>query len=269
MSLAIKGRLLSSFYRPIAVIRGGPSNGKYLVVSDREMVDGKTAIVLPQGVFELIPETREKIAQHIHIVGPSGCGKSSVCEEIASNASDKVVVISADEDDDPNLKSVDMRLKASPELCELEVSKLRNGLIIFDDVEGVPKDTQKALNVFKQALHERGRKFGLKTINVYHRAADGNNTKSSLNEMTHCVVFPRFCNKNTRYMLKTYACVPENLCDLLKEKPCWGRRVLIAVNDTPCYMVGERCATIIDSTLLEAICKFKHKKQISKLKEDM
>ena len=265
MSLRIK-KLLKHGDRPIAKIIGGPDAGSFIVVSDR--LDGAEAIeVGPEARLKLIPECRDKTAQHIHIVGPSGCGKSSTCQEFVDGFAGKSIVISADEEQDDNLANVDGRMKADDTMHEIDMEELKHPdgtMVIFDDIEGVPKPVAKSLNVFKRGLHERGRKFNICTINVYHRGADGENTKSALGEMTHLVIFPQFANnQNTRYLLAKYAGLPENFADLLSN-PAWGRRVLIAINDVPQYIVGEHAAAILNHTTIMALAKH-HKKAHSKM----
>ncbi len=267
MSLRLK-RELSEGDRPIARVVGGKPDGNcFLVVSD----DHKGVEALEIGMdsrFELIPECREKTAQHVHVVGPSGCGKSSTCQELVNNYPGKSIVVSADEEEDSNLSHVDGRIKADETLGELEIEELRspNGtMVIFDDIEGVPKPVAKSLNILKRALHERGRKYGICTVNVYHRGADGESTRSSLGEMTHMVLFPQFANnQNTRYLLSKYAGLPENFCDLLSN-PLWGRRVLIAINDVPQYVVGEHAAAILNHSTIEALAKHHRKAHAAKI----
>lgn len=272
MSIYISEKPKSRQDRPVAICMD--SDGEtpdMLFVSENP--SGDQAIKLDEELrFKLIPDVRKKVSQHVHIVGPAGSGKSSVGEEFASEFPGKVIVVSADEGEDPALMSVDGRLRADSDMQDINVEDLKsdNGvLIIFDDIEGVPKDVTKSLNVFKRALHERGRKFGVKTINIYHRGADGESTKSSLGEMTHLVVFPRFANnQNTRYMLSKYAQMPENLCDILNS-PHWGRRVLIAVNDVPQYMIGDRAACIINHSTLNALSKYHKKLSVDEIKKQL
>lgn len=269
MSLRITKKLKQED-RPIALIRGGELDGQFLCV---DTFIGTEAIIIPEDSrFTFVPELREKTAQHVHIVGPSGCGKSSTCQEFADHFPGKRIVVSADEDEDPALKNVDGRIKADSKMDEIDVERLKtdNGLmVIFDDTEGVPKPIAKSLNTFKRALHERGRKYGICTINVYHRGADGENTRTSLGEMTHLVIFPHFANnQNTRYLLSKYAGLPDNFCELVKG-PQWGRRVLIAINDVPQYVIGEHAAAIINHSTVQALAKHQRKKEAKKIADAM
>lgn len=269
MSLSVK-KQLSKGDRPIAVIEGGDLDGHYLVVYEKP---GTEAVIIPpESTFRFVPELRERTAQHVHIVGPSGCGKSTACQEFATNFPGKTIVVSADEEEDPALADIGVRVKADADMDKIDLETLRddNGvMVIFDDIEGVEKPVERALNTFKRALHERGRKYGVCTLNVYHRGADGQNTRSSLGEMTHLVIFPRFANnQNTRYLLSRYAGLPENFCDLVSS-PHWGRRVLIAINTVPQYIVGEHAAAIINHTTIEALSKHARRAEAKKIQAAM
>lgn len=259
MSLYIKNHA-STNDRVIAVINGGDLDGNVLCVSDKP---GTEAITIPmEASFKFVPELRDRIAQHVHIVGPSGCGKSTTCQDFVDNFPGKSIVVSADEDEDPALSNIGLRLKACEDMGKIDIEDLKcpDGLmVIFDDIEGVDRPIEKALNIFKRALHERGRKYNICTINVYHRGADGQNTRTSLSEMTHLVIFPRFCNnQNTKYLLTRYAGLPDNICDLLTG-PQWGRRVLIGINTVPQYIVGEHAAAILNHTTILALAKHARK----------
>lgn len=252
--------------RAIAIIDGGEEDGSYLVVDEKP---GTEAIILPDtSKFRLLYDQRKNTAQHIHIVGPSGCGKSTVSQEIVSEFPGKVIVVSADQDQDPALKDINARIKADEFMHEIDIDTLKKKdgvFVIFDDIEGVPKPVADSLNIFKRALHERGRKYGIRTINVYHRGADGQSTRSSLGEMTHLVIFPHFANnQNTRYLLSKYAGLPDNFCDLVKD-PIWGRRVYIGVNDVPQFIIGERAAAIINHSTIQALSKYYRKEEAKRI----
>lgn len=274
MSLFIT-KTLGKKDRPVSLIRGGDLDGQFLCVSE-DVVDGSEGIQIPPNSrFTFIPEIRNRVAQHIHIVGPSGVGKSTCAQELCDCFPGKRIVVSADEDDDPAIKNVDMRLKAEKDIQDIELDDLQHDkgvMVVFDDIEGVSKDVSKALNVFRRALHERGRKFGICTVNICHRGADGENTRSALGEMTHLVIFPHFSNnQNTRYLLEKYAGLPANFSDLVSG-PQWGRRVMIAINDTPQYVIGEHAASIIEHSTLLALSKHSRKilaKRVAKKLEDI
>jgi len=236
--------------------------GKQLlcVVDDDSLTEdeerGKQAVTLSDGRFCFLPESRDRVAQHIHIAGPSGCGKSSWAGEFARKFRDerggRVVVVSADEEDDPAIpegQACDLRLQLSEELggvaLEDVVEEEQPLLLIFDDVEGVAEPLQKALQTFRQAALERGRKYGVSTVNIFHRAAAGKATRDSLNEATAYVVFPRGgLTKNTRYALTEYGGQHPDMPNRLKRRH-WGRTVVVT-NTCPQLAIGERAAALLD-----------------------
>lgn len=235
------------------------SQSGYLCAVDDD-AEGDQAIELPEGdAFQVLPETREALPQHIHVVGPSGSGKSTWAGNFARLFSrekgGRVAVISADAADDPALPC-DVRLQVCPELADVDLESIADPgqplLLVFDDVEGIPKKEAKSLEQFRKAALERGRKLGISTINIYHRGASGGSTRDSLGEATGFVVFPRAgLTANTQYMLKNYAGVPGSLLSLLRKLPEWGRSVFVS-NSAPPVAIGGRRAALLDPFEIEA-----------------
>jgi hypothetical protein len=222
--------------------------------------EGAQAIELPEhDEFHVLPELRENVAQHIHLVGPSGVGKSSwagqFAERFRRERNGRVVVISADAADDPAIVA-DARFPVSADLADVDISQLAEGgplLVIFDDVEGVPRDLSQSLAQFRKALLERGRKLQISTINIYHRGASGSATRDSLNEATGVVVFPRGgISSNTKYMLRNHFDIPDGFMTLLRKSRPWGRSVYIS-NTFPPIAVGGRRAALLDADEIEKI----------------
>ncbi len=218
--------------------------------------------------FSPMPECRNQVACHIHCVGPSGCGKTTWANGYAKAFREftggSVVCISADVEDDPNL-DCEMRIGVStPEFAALRLddfipeNRLEDPpvLIIFDDIEGLPAAEMKAVRVFEQATKERGRKFNVHSISVYHKGASNNNTKSSLSEATKFVVFPGHINANTTYMLDKYAGLKPEITAMINRGK-WGRWCEITPGQT---VVGTHRAIKFDSAKLLALAKAEKKR---------
>lgn len=248
--------------RPIAVIvpsaDGQPE--EYIVLRD----GGSQAIEAPEGKrLMLLPELRDKTASHVHCAGPSGCGKSTWANEYArlhrEHLGGRTLVVSADPEPDPALLDVDGRVGIDESLAELSMEELRQSaegnplLVIFDDVEGMDRTRTKALQAFVQAVKERGRKYGVSSLSIYHRGAANKATAASLAEATGFLVFPGSVNNNTRYMLQQYAGLPPEFLSTIK-RAGWGRWVFV-FNGSPPFAVGERKAAILDPVVLEAFAK--------------
>tara|TARA_R110000868_G_scaffold84595_3_gene238448 strand:- start:1004 stop:1915 length:912 start_codon:yes stop_codon:yes gene_type:complete len=229
--------------------------------------DKAQALTAPKGDhFVPLAEIRPNVASHLHVSGPSGCGKSTFANMYAhafkNCHSGLVYVISADAEPDANLDCVDVRVPIDESLASVKLEDLAGGpgsppaLIIFDDVEGLPKDKAAALRVFEQAVKERGRKMGLHSISIYHRGAANKSTQASLNEATGFVVFPKKMSTNTAYMLKTYAGIPDEVVSLIRRGD-WGRWLIVVPGQ---YLLGERKAAVIDPAVITAIAKAEKKR---------
>lgn len=230
---------------------------------------GSEAMILGDGEqFEVVPERRPQVAQHIHVSGPSGCGKSTWSGNFAKlwramNKDGRVIVISADARPDPAI-GCDARIAVTPELADLQLESIAGDfplLVIFDDIEGLSNVLTKAVQTFQQALLERGRKYSVSTINIFHRAANGSATKSALAEATAFLVFPDggCLSGNTAYALKRYCGVPPEFLTIVRRSGGWGRWLYIC-NSAPQVAIGERRAAVLDTSTIEALARAERKR---------
>ncbi len=227
--------------------------------------EGSQSLTAAEGTkFAPLPERMKDVASHQHCAGPSGCGKSFFCNLFAQNfkacTGGKVIIISADGADDPGFPTADMRIAVDESLADFPLESLADAegkptLVVFDDIDGMSKGKQAALQTFETAVKERGRKLGIHSISVHHRGAANKSTQASLNEATSYVVFPAKISKNVAYMLHTYADLPKEVVSLIR-RGNWGRWLIVGSS----YMLGERKAAIIDTAVLGAIAKEEKKR---------
>jgi len=247
----------------IAILASDPH--AFVVVSEHtDPFAEDMSISAPVGdSFVPLPEMKPCVASHIHVAGPSGSGKSTFADMMAemykSIVGGRVIVVSADGDEDPNLTHVDTRVPIDESIAQVNIKDMAGAdgaLVIFDDVEGLPKESASAFRAFEQAVKERGRKMGLHSISIYHRGAANKSTQASLNEATGYVVFPKKLSSNITYMLKQYADIPPEVVNMIGRGD-WGRWLYIVPG---CYMLGEKKAAIIDPVAISAIAKAERKR---------
>lgn len=212
-----------------------------------------------------MPEIRPNVACHIHCAAPSGSGKSTFANLYAHSfklhTGGRVVVISADAEDDPVLFSIDKRIAIDESLAHLPLENIAppDGLptlIIFDDVEGLAKPLATALRVFTQAVKERGRKMGIASLSLYHKGAGGLTTRDSLGEATSYTVWPKRVSSNTEYMLQKYASLPLEIIGMIR-RGNWGRWLMVYPGEV---LLGEKRIAELDSSVLSAIAKEEKKR---------
>lgn len=135
----------------------------------------------------------------IYITGPSGAGKSIIAAEFAKqfktlNESSKVFYCcSTDIQDDRTwgelefVTPIDI-VKIYSENMEQEEERemikelFANSLIVFDDLDMLPKEKKKVMNRFQGKIVEIGRKYDINCIIISHIVCGGQNTKMILNE---------------------------------------------------------------------------------------
>jgi len=276
--------ILNERCRPIAAIKTGEKVTDVVWISP-DAGSETLGIDLNEGAtFVPLPETRPKTASHIHVAGPSGVGKSTWANQVAKlhrAGGGKVLVVSSDPEPDASLTAVDKRVEVKPEIADLTIAEMKEWsegapiLVIFDDVEGVSRESEKAFRQFEQRIKEQGRKHEISSISIWHKAAGGKSTRNSLNEATGFLIFPRSANANLRYMLKEYMGIPPEIITVFSRGPAddpesWGRWVYLTQTAPP-LAIGEKKMAILDPALIEAVARGEKKimaKKIDKILSD-
>ena len=257
---------------PLAIIRGG-ARDKQLLVHDEEPLEGSAQLITlePDERFQIIPETRPGMRSVFHIVGPSGAGKSTLAGEFARAFKEiwptsRVIIVSTVDAEDPAFSDLDhTRVEIDEGLNDIGMPELAASakgapvLLVFDDVEGLPKAKKLALESFQQRALETGRKLKIHTLSLFHRAAAGNSTKTLLSEANGLAFFPRTSTGNLGYALEKHFSIPPAIRTMLKDG--WGRWVLLRTDGSPSYILGERRASIYDAEELQTLLRRQEKRE--------
>jgi hypothetical protein len=252
--------------RPVAVVKQDDIPIGWLKVGEN---GGEELIELPPNLkFSISPETRENHVDNIFITGPAGCGKSSFVGDYCKNFIEMfnpdpqfITVISADDFEDPAYKfphrhiKVDDEFGADPPTLDEFTSPDKRSIVVFDDVEGISdKKRLRAVEGVIESCLTMGRKRGINTLFISHRAANAKQTRMILTELNMCVWFPQVgSSRNLSYMLKNYLNISEGLRDALKS-PGWGRWVALK-NNVPNMLISEKRATMYDADEVEKVIK--------------
>ena len=209
--------------------------------------------------FTPVAEHRKGVATHIMVLGASGSGKSTWAGTYAKAWRERhpegvVICVSLDVEDDPAIKC-DMRVHPLT-AAEMDLDEIGEdgALFIFDDAMGSgDKLVNESLAALMRAIHERGRRKNISSLNLTHRGTDGKATKSALGEMTGIVLFPALPpTASTTYVLQNYAGINPALLQLLKkDRAGWGRSVFINLT-APGAIIGARKAMLLDNDAISA-----------------
>jgi len=205
---------------PIAIVKGGESNGEILFV-DKENEKKKSVlkqkpiiqVKVDDGKFEQVPNSEVRV---LYIAGPSGSGKSTYAatyikklKKIYPNSdfilfsrlkSDKVL-----DELDPHRIQITDELISDP----IQVEDIReNSIILFDDIDCINnKKIMDSINRLRTEIMEIGRHKNLQIICTSH-LINGNErkfTRTILNEMQSLTIFPKSGSAyQITYALKSY-----------------------------------------------------------------
>lgn len=156
----------------------------------------------------------------IYITGPSGAGKSIIAAEFCKqyhsiNPKNRVFyVCSTDIKDDKtwgemtdfvtpiDITEIYGNNMDQEEEREMIKTLFANSLIVFDDLDMMPKEKKKIMNRFQGKIVEVGRKYECNAIIISHIVCGGINTKMILNECNMYITFKGMIKGNR--FLKSY-----------------------------------------------------------------
>lgn len=164
-------------------------------------------------VHKQIPNQRESY----YIFGPSGVGKSTCAANFAkeyqkSHPGNHIFLFSMSDYDpvfDDNIPDI-IRIPLDRHFIRNhsnfnDVKHYANSLVIFDDFLMITdRSLLKAVNDFKKALFELGRKLNIDIISIQHKGLGGTSSKVEFTECKGIICFPSENLAETVKVLKTY-----------------------------------------------------------------
>jgi hypothetical protein len=176
----------------------------------------KKEFILHDG--QLVPHPNPQKTERLYICGPSDSGKSTYTsffiKEYKKMFPKKRIIIFSDVGKDEVLDDLKpIRVTINKELVTepIEPEELKNSLVLFDDVDSISdKKISRAVLNLRNSMLKRGRHEGVTTICTAHIMANGNETKTILNECSAITIFPK-SGVNCDYVLKRY-------CNLNKDQ---------------------------------------------------
>jgi hypothetical protein len=121
-----------------------------------------------------------------------------------------------------------------------------NSLVVFDDVEGMPKPIANAIKVIQESVLKTGRSKGIYSINIRHELLDREKTKALWTECSDVVLFVK--NKGLPAQVIEYACKNKLNLNQAETKKLYdydSRWVMLSQSLEPNFMIGENRITLL------------------------
>jgi len=151
----------------------------------------------------------------VYLSGQSGCGKSTMIKKFCERyrriwPKRHIVLVSALEEDstlrtnEPPLYIQRLNLQSLVDR-PVELDELQDVLLIFDDVEGMPKDMAVAVQELADLVGNRGRHQATSLLYASHLSTDYKRTRNLLMESHWYVFYPSATSaKQLVHLLSTY-----------------------------------------------------------------
>jgi DNA replication protein DnaC len=178
--------------------------------------------------IELIPSNKAR--EILYVTGPSGSGKSHFAskyvEKFCEIFPDSKILLFSRKDSDKVFDDIKQikRIKIDKELVDAKINILtsckENTLLIFDDIDSLPKEYWECIAAMIYDLCEVGRSYKIYGIITSH-LVNSNNKKFSriiLNEAHYVVFFPKTNIKGNKYFLENYCGLEKNAIKELLNK---------------------------------------------------
>ena len=235
----------------------GYNNGKILYIdtskvdapSFKKMVDLQALSDTPEE-FNIYPTNKP---ERVYIVGPNGSGKSwqagKYCESYnKAYPKNKIIMFSPHEKDEAYAKALNLIIMdLSDETLydgPMDITRLANCLIIFDDCESVqvPK-SKKWLDAMEKDLILNGRKYGIYVLSIAHMMMNGGSTRHKIAEANRTVFFPHAGSSYhiVRYLTVYAGLSKEQIRAIMAIKSRWvclsASYPQYVLYDTGCYVL--------------------------------
>jgi len=212
-------------------------------------------LIFDDGTLQAIPfiDPDEKQRNALFISGPSGSGKTTYAVEWIKQYKKiypkRKIFLFSRKKEDRILDRIQglVRVLLDDELLEdpIEVDKMKNMLLIFDDIETIPdKKLATYVKNLRDDILEIGRSMGLDVISTSHQLMNWQATRKLISESTDIIFFLRngtaFHSKN--FMSKY--CGFDNTM-IKKITALRSRWVHLHRNPAPMYVLSEHEVTII------------------------
>ena len=197
--------------------------------SERDGATGAAVSFPPECVLAALEPAAD--AAHRDLVwigGPSGCGKSTVMRNFAERyramwPDRTIMLVTKLDEDDPSLPTKTKPLNiqrvrlASLVDTPMTTEELTECLVLLDDVEGLPKDQEAAVQELADRIANRGRHWVTSMVYSSHLLTNYKTTRNLLGECHYYVVYPSFTSAmQLNRLLGAYAGMDKHEIDAVR-----------------------------------------------------
>lgn len=223
------------------------------IVKFIKMREGKEIKLQDDGV--MVPIPRSDSREVIYISGPSESGKSTWCSnylrEYIKLFPNREIYLFSRLDEDPVLDEyeptrilINEELLEDPIVPEELVEQSPEGcLVIFDDIDTLPKKLRDPIWALRDDILQIGRHYHITILVVTHQLMNYKETRTLLTESSKVVVFP---HSGTAYHLrrffKEYCGLDSKTTNRVLKLPT---RWLMVQKKYPLYILGENICTLV------------------------
>lgn len=248
---------------PIARIKGGRKNEKFLRISDDVPEDegddllsmirhamSATDFKVPDGELIVTPSVE---TERIYIAGKSGCGKSTMAArymaEYLKMFPDRRIILFSRHTAEPAYEEIPHQaIELNEELLEqpIELKEIENALVVFDDTDNLQdRRIKKALQLLNDDIISNGRKYNIHCLTLAHQLLNYKESRNLLNEANRVIFFNNGTTFHIKNYLTKYAGVDAQMVrKILGLKSRW---TLVSLG-YPMYILHEHGAFLLNSS---------------------
>lgn len=198
-----------------------------------------------------IPLLYAEFNRSILLVGPSGCGKTHLARQILeTDLLRRRIELISPVCNDPSLQGLESRINSQICITKYDeypgVGAVSGHVILFDDIETIPKSLVKEASTYRDMMLQTGRHNKISVITCTHLLMDYATSKIPLNESEFIVLFPKFDRHPSELFLKNVLGLKKRARDRLINLAVSSGRYMAIKTSEPKVMLHRLGVVMLD-----------------------